>query len=74
METMNARNLVKIENIMCWAQCWMITWIISSKCKVHEVGSLITTAFEMRNQASEVTIRTSHNQKFEISGSVIKRI
>lgn len=48
----------------------MITWIVSTTYKVHEVSSLITSAFEMRNQASEVIMRTSHNQESEISGSV----
>lgn len=52
----------------------MITWIISSNYKAHEVGSLITSVFEIRKQASEVIMRTSHNQKSEISGSVIRRI
>lgn len=59
---------------MCGAQCKMITWITSSNYKVHKVGSVITSAFQMRNQASEVIMRTSHNQKPEMSGSVIRRI
>lgn len=48
----------------------MITWIVSTNYKAHEVSSLITSAFEMRNQASEVILRTSHNQESEISSSV----